>query len=346
MYNNVVHNAKIELQQLRRMKSNAYFFLIILIIATFIFGSHYKWYQNDIVLEKDGLQFIEISKSQTIIPHSEPIVFISENSDQKRVCKFMRYGRGFTKDIFVLDVPNDTPNNYYFIEAIKGNLIFQDTLKNVELKEMVSLVNWGKKFESRQLIQHALDSGVFGYIDTMPLIFLVLALPFFILLAIIDYSINLLLRAIKPKKSRILIMSVLLAFLLYLLSYVKLVSWYPSSLISQLLRNIIAIVPVFCLFQYWKKKNENRLEFWKSEFIKFTIIFVGIFILIIIGNELAYQLDVSKFNPIVRKPFFTEPDSLATGMAMSFAIGNLLNNIFHELINRRRERKHYAQQKL
>lgn len=318
----------------------------MLLIGVFLFTAHYLRYQQDVVFAKDGYQIVRVDKSQTILPHKEPIVFIIESgSNEKEVYKFDGYdNEDFgTYNYYYYKPDSINPdNNFYFIEGFKNNLPFQEKLKNLSFEERYDIVNSGNKFEARQLIQHNLEPGVFGYIDTMPLIFLVMGFVVFLLLKIVDLLGYILTKIFKNKKLKITFHSVLIVFLIFFLTMVRLTPWYPASQNTVLIRNIIVIIPIFIMFQWLKNKYKREEEFWKIQLMYFLLVFIGGNCLLWLGNTVGYLKDVKEFEKIIHLPFFCTYNSLAIGFLTAFSIGILLNNFANEMLSKRKE--HYTQQ--
>lgn len=342
---NTVHNEK---KNNLMDKSNKYLFTIMLLIGIFLFAAHYLRYQQDVIFEKDGYQIVKVDKSQTVSPHKEPIVFVIEtNSNKKEVYKFDGYENGdFGTYNYYYFKPDSiqTDNNFYFIEGFKNNLPFQKKLENLTFEERYDIVNSGTNFEARQLIQHNLESGIFGYIDTMPLIFLVLGFVVFIILKVVDLIEYALVKNFKKKRVEIIIQSVMVLFLVFFLTIVRITPWFPSSQIALLIRNAIVVFPIFVLFQWVKNKFYNDKEFWKNQLMTFLIIFIGGNLLLWIGNEIGYLIDKNTFEKIIHLPFFCTYNSMAIGFLMSFTIGLTLNNFINAIVSKRNE--HYAQQSI
>lgn len=133
-----------------------------------------------------------------------------------------------------------------FIEAFKNNLPYQKILQNLEFEPMYDLVNSGSRFEARQLIQHNLEPGLFGYVDTMPLIFLFMGLFVFVLIGVIDIVIWL---VNKLFNSNITKYSIQIVVLLFLMFFFKIAPWQPSSTKALLLRNALVIIPLYISYQ-------------------------------------------------------------------------------------------------
>ena len=322
-------------------KSNKYLFAIMLLIGVFLFIAHYLRYQQDVILEKDGYQLIRVDKSQTISPHKEPIVFVIETeSDQKEIYKFGGFENGdFGTFNYYYSKPDSihADNNFYFIEGFKNNLLFQKKLKDLSFEERYDIVNSGKNFEARQLIQHNLEPGVFGYIDTMPLIFLAIGFFIFLIMKVVDLMGFVLLKIFKKNRTKIIFQRVLILFLIFLLTNVRLTPWFPSSKAVLLLRNAIVIIPIFVVYQWLKNNYFNKKEFWKNQLLSFMMIFIGGNILLGFGNKIGYLIDEKTFEKITIKPFFCTYDSLAIGGLMAFAIGLILNNYTNRLHQKEKE---------
>lgn len=309
-------------------KSNWYLSVILCSIGLFLFGAHYLRYQENIILEKDGYQIIKIDQSQTISPHDEPIVFIVDRDlNQKSIYKFNGYkNNDFSSvDLMVFTTEsNPKEDDFYFIEAFKNNLTYQKTLENLEFEAMYDLVNSGSRFEARQLIQHNLEPGLFGYIDTMPLIFLFIGLFVFVLMGLVDMAIWL---VSKLFNSNITKYSIHIVVLLFLMFFFNIAPWQPSSAKALLLRNALVIIPLYVSYQWLNAGNFKSFEFWKRQCFNFILLFVGGNLLMLIANKLTFLIDKSQFEKIIHKPFFCTQESLAIGFLMSFTIGLLINNL-------------------
>lgn len=308
-------------------KSNWYLSVILCSIGLFLFGAHYLRYQQNIILEKDGYQIIKIDKSQTIAPHDEPLVFIVDKANQKAIYKFNGYANDdfSSVDLMVFSTENNPKeDDYYFIEGFKNNLSYQDTLQNLEFEAMYDLANSGNRFEARQLIQHNLEPGLFGYVDTMPLIFLLIGLFAFVLIGLVDLAIWLI---GKLFNSIFIKYSIQIIALLFILVFFKMAPWQPSSSIALLLRNALVIIPLYVSYQWLNTGKFKSFEFWKRQCFNFLLLFVGGNLLLLIANKLTFLIDKSQFEKIIHQPFFGTQESLAIGILMSFAIGLLLNNL-------------------
>ncbi len=305
-------------------------------VVLFLFGAHYLRYQQNIVLEKDGYQIIKIDKSQTILPHKEPIVFIIETeSNEKEIYKFNGYEHedfSVTNLYYYKPKQSNLDNDFYFIEGFKNNLPFDKKLEDLSFEQLYDIVNSGKHFESRQLIQHNLEPGIFGYIDTMPLIFMALGFVALIILKVVDVIKFLLNKVFKNKKAEVILTMLLLIFFIFLLTNIRLAPWYPTSKIALFIRNMIVIIPIFIGLRVVKNRFFKTDKFWKNQFINFIIIFLCGYLLLCLGNHIAFLIDKSNFAKISHKPFFCTHDSLAIGFLMAFAIGLILNNLINELI--------------
>jgi len=321
-------------------KSNGYLAIILCSIALFLFGAHYLRYQQNIILEKDGYQMIKIDQSQTISPHDEPIVFIIEyNSSHKEIYKFNGYENDdFSSiDLMVFKLEsNPKEDDFYFIEAFKNNLPYQKGLQNLEFEAMYDLVNSGDRFEARQLIQHNLEPGFFGYIDTMPLIFLFIGLFLFVVISIIDIIVLGFQKLLISDFTKYIIQ---LAFLLFLVFFMKIAPWQPTSTKAMLLRNVLVILPLYVSYQWLNLNYFKFFEFWKRQCFNFLLLFVGGNILMFIANRLAFLIDKNQFEKISHKPFFCTQESLAIGFLIAFTIGLMLNNLCKALLNHRKLNK-------
>ena len=166
-----------------------------------------------------------------------------------------------------------------------------------------------------------------GYIDTMPLIFIVLGFIIFLFLKAIDLIDYLLFKLFKSKNLLVAFHIVLLLLLLYILSHIRLIPWHPSGMTSTMLRNILVIVPV-TIGVYWINKSVLKHDqFWKNQLMIFSLIFFGGNALLWIGNKIGYLIDKGQFEKIIHKPYFCTYDSLAIGLLMAFSIGLILNNL-------------------
>jgi len=315
--------------------ANKYLFTIMLLIGVFLFVAHYLRYQQDVIFEKDGYQIISVDKSQTILPHNEPIVFVIETeSKEKEIYKFSGFENGdFGTYNYYYFKPDSihADNNFYFIEGFKNNLPFQKKLEDLSFEERYDIVNSGESFQARQLIQHNLEPGILGYIDTMPLIFLAVGFFIFLILKVVDLIEFVLCKMFKTYRVIIIFQSVVILFLIFFLTNIRLAPWFPTSQTALVIRNAVVIIPVFMVFQWMKNKYFNKEEFWKNQLMSFGIIFIGGNLLLRLGNKIGYLIDEKIFEKITHKPFFCTYDSLAIGILMALAIGLILNNISNEL---------------
>ena len=314
--------------------SDLYLFTILLLIGVFLFGAHYLRYQHDVVLEQDGYQLINVDQSQTIWPHKEPIVFILEKAGSlKEIYKFNGYEQDDFSSINYSYYSPSRPyqeNDYYFIEAFKNSLPFQKEMEDLSFEERYDLIHSEARFEGRQLIQHNLEPGLFGYVDTMPLIFLVIGLFAFVIFKTIDLIALGLCKITKSNRAVLVLHIILILFLIAFLTLVRLTPWFPTSQLALLIRNAIVIIPVFTMIKIVKRRYADSSAFWKYQFINFVIILIVGNLLLWIGNEIGYMIDLSTFEKISHKPFFCTYDSLAIGILMSCAIGLLVRDVVDE----------------
>ncbi|MEL6864197.1 MAG: hypothetical protein AAFP19_07260, partial [Bacteroidota bacterium] len=156
----------------------------------------------------------------------------------------------------------------------------------------------------------------------------------FLLLKGLDLIGIILVRLFKKETLKILFQSTLIICLIFFLTMVRLVPWFPASQTSLLIRNAIVILPIFALLQWIKKHYLEKEAFWKNQLIIFVILFIGGNLLLWIGNQIGYWIDEKMFDKIILKPFFCTYDSLAIGFLMAFAIGLILNNLVNEIQNK------------
>ncbi len=316
-------------------RSDLYLSTIIILIGVFLFGAHYLRFQHEVVLEQDGYQLIQVAQSQTIWPHKEPIVFIIESTNNKKeIYKFDGYEHDdfgtINYSYYQPNIPYED-NDYYFINGFQNDLPFQRKLEDLTFEDRYDIVHSGTTFEARQLIQHNLEPGIMGYIDTMPLIFLVLGLFAFIIFKIIDLISYVLVKALKSKTTTLVFHSALIVFLIYFLTLVRLTPWFPTSVSALLIRNALVIVPTYALISYVKKNYSGKSDFWRNQFTYFLIILVGGNLLLWLGNRIGYAIDLTNFEKMSCKPFFCTYDSLAIGFLMACAVGLILRNIIDQL---------------
>lgn len=304
-----------------------YTVLLFCTIGAFIFFSSYKGDSKNIILERNGLQFTKADINDILSFGRQDLVFIISEKDEKHIYKLTGYKHGNRPILFLHKTRDlDKSNDDFFLEAINGQLIFQDTTPNPEMQHLFDLVLNASNLEARELLQYTREPGLFGYIDDSPFIFLFISIiPFFFLL-LMDEIIRFLEKKVS-KQVRIPIHLGILVLAILFFSNLRIVSWVPHSYYALLVRNGITLLGAYALFQYLKTKFYDQFDFYDGELAKFITLLLSTVLLFILGNRIGFQVDSYQFEKIFQQSFWESPNLLVLAFIFAFTLGNLLNNI-------------------
>jgi sensor histidine kinase YesM len=170
------------------------------------------------------------------------------------------------------------------------------------------------------------NAGIFEFIDSTPVIFIVFGLIVLLALWVFDTIISLINRVFNVR-SRFVFHLIFLAIAIVVFGSLKVRGWTPASELSGYIKVITVILPLFFLVRYLSQRYFQKRSFQDAELFKFVFIIIGGTILLFIGSEVAYLVDQAMLEDVIRKPNRWEPKFIFLGFLFAFALGNLLNNI-------------------
>jgi sensor histidine kinase YesM len=172
-------------------------------------------------------------------------------------------------------------------------------------------------------LEHA---GVFDLIDETPIIFIVFGFIFFLIFWIADSAAGWVYKrySVRPILLFQLIFS---GIIIYVVQGLKIGEWYPFSQAAAFAKAIILVLPLLVLYRYLNKRYYINLPFRESELFRFMTILVGGVLFLWVSSEIAFLVDSTFLEGVVRKKNQWEPKFLFFGFLFALTLGNLLNNI-------------------
>ncbi len=287
----------------------------------------YQSQQQEIVLEKNGLQFVAVDRAKIPKPHSQELVFIAQEptSSKKQLYRFAKSETENLHHFFCYSITEDSPpTDELFVQAISGKLKFESQRCTLSTEALIQLVTT-QKIVARQLLQRRTEAGFFGFLDDSPLIFLVIAFLLFLLLWLLDGIVQVL--QLLFNQNLALFVKAIGLLLLGLVLIKTIPIWYPFSFAGNLLRLVIFLLPSFILFQYLNARYFRGLSFPDGELFRFLCLFFGTSCFLLLGNYLGQWLDQQSM-PVV---LTARNSMLEIGFILSLSLGNLLNNVRKQL---------------
>jgi sensor histidine kinase YesM len=170
------------------------------------------------------------------------------------------------------------------------------------------------------------NAGIFEFVDSTPVIFIVFGLILFLALWTLDGLISLIGRLLHlSSRSFFNLLFALIAIAVF--GGLKVKGWNPASDYAGYIKVSLVILPVFFLFQYLNAKYLKNKSFQDAELVKFIFLFFSSILLLFMSSEIAFLVDSALLEDIVRKPNRWEPKIIFFGFIFAFTLGNLLNNI-------------------
>ncbi|MFK8104450.1 MAG: sensor histidine kinase [Saprospiraceae bacterium] len=308
-------------------KSILYLCLLFSFLLLWLTAMLYQYQQQDIVLEKNGLQFVAVDRAKIPKPHSRDLVFIAQElaTSKKQLYRFSKSESNDLHHFFCYPLTEDSPSfDELFVQAISGKLKFEAQLCTLSTEDLIQIVTT-QEIVARQLLQQRMEPGFFGFLDDSPLIFLVIAFLLFLLLWLLD-GIVLVLQFLFNQNLAVLVKAIGLLLLGWVLSKTVPV-WYPFSFLGNVLRLVIFLLPSFILFQYLNPNYFRKFSFPDGELFKFLCLFLGTSSFLFLGNYLGQWFDQQN-TPVV---LTARNNMLEIGFILSLSLGNLLNNVRKQL---------------
>ena len=316
---------------------------LLLLIGTYIGVLSLNIHSNyrPVSYEEKGLQFTKLDKWDVILDPTKNDVIIIGNSAVQKVYKILnRYSGTRGMDLALYDPSTPINNDKHTIyQAINEQLTPVDTLTRLSYTDRLNMFKDGSEFFAMRLLRYTelslfdiLVDSPFGGMFTM-------ALLFFVGLLFTDFIIRIT-NLITKKNTRLVIhIGIMLGAIILLLMGTTPES-FAANKISGVFRVVFAILPPWFLLQFVLKNHVSKNDFAKAEFLKFTTLFLGACLSILIGTKLAQWIDQSVFE--------SGPFTLLAGwdirridipFAFSFALGNFFNNLVKRWINLRSSEK-------
>ena len=143
---------------------------------------------KDIVFEKNGLQFENLSMNEASNPKNEPFYFVSQKDKELTFYSFPGHWSTERKIDLSVFKTNDTTENLQSlsVKAVNEQLDYSEYIRDLDQRDMVDLISKIEKFQGMKLSQYSFEKGWFGYIDDTPIIFVLFGFILFILCLIFN----------------------------------------------------------------------------------------------------------------------------------------------------------------
>jgi len=319
-------------------KSIIYLTSLIIGISILTFFSVYNTFGHKVSLEKNGLQFEDISLNELVRPNNGKFVAIAtENQSKSRtVYSFSGYDKNFHQQYKIHEVQDEAVrNDDLFIAAIDGRLNFERDTFLLGLDESVLMwtsPNQNFKVEAKKLLQYEFEPGIFGFFDDSPFIAGLLVLIF----SFLCFTFNLLSRLFKGRRSRlsnfILVISTILAVVIFTTKFLP-HEWHMNSLAGIATANTIWIFSCFLLYHFLLLPRIRKLEIPDREALKFLFITVVGFLSLWISIYVGLNIDGLRLSNVVHLTNYYLPLGIKLGIIVSFTLGNLINNATKNVIH-------------
>lgn len=292
---------------------------------------------KDIVFEKNGLQFENLSKSKAIIPTVDIQFFSSQKGGEITMYKNSGYGnKGQWTNLLVYK--SNTPNENIHTLALKAlnGQASDSIIMNLDKNAMIDLIASLEDYRGAKLSRYSAERGWFGYVDDTVIIFVLFGFVFLFICLIINSLTAYLSRKIN-RKLEWLIPGVFIFSLACFSTLPGFSIWAPFSEKLNWGINFTTIFLSFLIFRFMIKIS-RKLEFADREVIKFFTIIFATFLIGFICSKIGFSFESRKFNNIFMI-YSHGPHPLVMGMTVSLAAGNLLANLVRHMIKMRGSEK-------
>ncbi len=293
---------------------------------------------KDIIYEKNGLQFENLTKQEAINPTNESFYFLSKANNNLTFYHYPGHRNTGNKiDLSVLNTKDSTENLHSLsIEAANGNMDYTEYLRDLDQREMAVLLSRIDGFQGMKLSQYTYENGWFGYIDDTPIIFIFIGFILFILCLIINSLLHILGRRFGSS-IRWLVSGILILGLTFIAVKGNWWIWFPYSQTLNTIRKIATIILPYLLYMFVINRSSD-LDFADREVLKFFTIILGTYAIGFIISQVGFAYDSSIDSNVVMVENHG-PHPLIIGFSIAFATGNILANLVIHMIKMRGSEK-------
>lgn len=299
---------------------------------------------KDIVFEKNGLQFENLSKRNAITPTADIQFFSSQKEGEITMYKNSGYrnkGQWTNLLVYKSNIPNENIHTLA-IKALSGQAS-DSVIMNLDKNAMIDLIASLEDYRGAKLSRYNAESGWFGYIDDTVIIFVLFGFLFFFICLIVN-SLSYYLSKKVNSKLQWFIPGLLILSLAYYSTLPGFSIWAPFSKNLNWVICFATIFLPFLVFRFMKKVSSD-LEFSDKEVIKFFTIIIATYFIGFVCSQIGFSFDSKKFNNIFMI-YNHGPHPLVMGMTISLATGNLLANLVLRMIKMRGSEKILKQTEL
>ncbi len=285
---------------------------------------------QEIVLEKQGLQFADIERNHLALWPQKNDVFVLEDTAARhrsvyRVVSEYSGSQSAKTVVHQQRIGTESQDDLY-VQAINDEMMFADTL-DLSYADRVSLLSDGRNYEGRRLLQHERQSVWWKMASST-----LTTLPFFVLLGmLIFWMADELIAFFYARFERdwtLLVRHIFIAGLILFFFSGTYQPRFSAHWVSALLRILLTVFPIFYLLQYLMRTHLADRDFPDQELIKFAVIFGGISLSVLASGFVARWLDATLFGATP----FTALNTinffpLTVYFSFAAAAGNLVNNL-------------------
>jgi len=269
--------------------------ILLILFSCLIFALLQKTNKKEIVYEDEGIEYLELSKSELVVKAQHNYIFSLNNANTDYYKIISKHVSNKPSTVYKYLVNEQESGALAsFAKIYKNKIPVADTLY-LSYYDLRDLVTSSEGFKAVEVENGADGNGFLAMLEESVLIFLLISLVLFGIRLFYELCRFFYFSVFKTSNYLFLDATFLLLALFYILGYTTPDS-YCANKLSVFIQLSLVVFPVYFIVQYFKSKEFDKLKMEDRIIIRFLIIFFSTVVFIFISTEIARFIDLNIFN--------------------------------------------------